>query len=214
MLNFNKESATHTSLALVQAWGVGVFVGVSSLRHSIVDCALCTCGACYFSRLMGVCVCCIVNCCGPSAWVEPQTLGTGAQESRTACNDWKCCNCCCCCCPSACPGECASQQPWELLEPQLLELELLLQFELDSISRNKVPMRWRFSFQWVGRHFVLCSVVLCARTWAWRYDSRSIAETPLRMGFAEFRWKYSRRGLELRDATKRGCSMLLLLSSP
>lgn len=59
----------------------------------------------------------------------------------------------------------------------------------------------------------LCSVLRCARTWAWHYDSRSIAETPLRTGFAEFRWKCSRRGLEFRDATKRGCLMLLSSST-
>lgn len=42
------------------AEGVGVFVGVSSLCHSIVDCALFTCDACYFSRLVLQCVCACV----------------------------------------------------------------------------------------------------------------------------------------------------------
>lgn len=48
------ERHTHTPLSLCRHEAWVVFVGVSSLRHSIVDCALCTRGACYFSRL--VCV--------------------------------------------------------------------------------------------------------------------------------------------------------------
>lgn len=145
MLNFNKESGTRTSLTLAQCgWGrekawVCLWACHLCVIRLLTALFLHVTRVTFRALCCNVCVSTVVNCCGSSAWVEPQTLGTGAQQSRTAGNDWKCCNYCC---PSACPGECAGQQPWELLELQLLELELLLlQFVFDSISRNKVPMR-------------------------------------------------------------------------
>lgn len=213
MLNFSRKSGrhTHTRTHIPWTWRVSGRAWWACRLLTSFDCWLrsfmwrvllfapCTSHVCVCA-----CVCCIVNCCGLSAWVEPQTLGTGAQEHRTA-GDWKCCNCC----PSACPGECcwaaigaAGSANWSwscccccssirLADASAIQMKFQC---VDCCADAALSSGWD-----VRKLCALCSMFSEPEHEIMIPDP---AESPLKMGFAEL----LAVDLSFASRPKRGCS--------